>query len=53
MPFCDNTVFTNGTAMLQYGPTKIVHNIRRIEAYKSGTKVEYFILKNMSDDVSI
>ena len=39
--------------MLQYVPTKIRQNIRRIKPYKSDTKVEYFISKYMSDDVSI
>ena len=52
-PFVITQCFTNGTVMLQYVLTKIGHNIRRIEAYKSGTKVEYFISKNMSVDVSI
>ena len=52
-PFVITPCFTNGTVMLQYGLTKIGHNIRRIEAYKSVTKVEYFISKNISDDVSI
>ena len=35
--------------MLQYGVKQIQYNIRRIKPYKSDTKVEYFISKNMSD----
>ena len=53
VPFVVTHFFTNGTVMLQYGPTKIRYNIHRIKPYKSDAKVETFISKNMSDDVSI
>ena len=39
--------------MLQYGPTKITYNMRRILPYKSDNKFEDFILLNMSDDIKI
>ena len=45
--------FTNGVVILQYGPIKIMHNIRRIRPYKLDTTVQDFISKNMSDDISI
>ena len=45
VPFVITPCFTNGTVMLQYGLKKIGHNVYRIEAYKSVTKVEYFISK--------
>ena len=45
--------FTNGTVNLYYGPTKIMHNVRRIKPYKLDTKVEDYNSKNISDDVSI
>ena len=32
--------WTNGLVALQYGPTKIRHNIRCIRPYTSDTKVE-------------
>ena len=53
VPFVVTQCFINGTPMLEYCPTKIRHNIRRIKPYKSDTKVEDFISKNISDDVSI
>ena len=52
-PFVIKKCFTNSTVNLQYGPTKIRHNIRRIKPYKSDTKVEDSNSKNMSDDGSI
>ena len=45
--------FTNVTVMLQYVPTKIKYNIRRIKPYKSDTKVQDSDSINMSDYVSI
>ena len=45
--------FTNGTVHLQYGGTQIKHNIRRINPYKSDTKVEDLNSINMSDGVNI
>ena len=45
--------FTNGTVNLNFGPTKIRYNIRRIKPYKSDTKVEDISSKNMSDNVNI
>ena len=45
--------FTNGTVTLQYDATEIRHNIRRIEPYKSDTKVEYFNSINRDDAVNI
>ena len=52
-PFVINQCFTNGTVILQCGPTKISYNIHQIKSYKSDTKVEDISLKNMSDNVSI
>ena len=52
-PFVITHCFTNSMVTLQYGPTKIRYNIRRIKPYKSDTKVEDYNSKNMSDDVSI
>ena len=52
-PFVITQCFTNGTVILQYGPTKIRHNICRIKPYTLDTKVEDFISKNISDDFSI
>ena len=52
-PFVIIQCFTNVTVILQYGLTKIRHNIRRIKPYKSDPKVEDFISKNMSDNVRI
>ena len=52
-PFVITQSFTNRTVNLQYGPTKIRHNIRRINPYKSDTKVEDYNSENISDDVSI
>ena len=43
----------DGTVNLQTGGTKIGYNTRRINPYKSDTKVEDYNSINMSDDVSI
>ena len=45
--------FTNDTVNLQYGPTKIRHNIHRIKTYKSKTNIEDINPENMYDDVRI
>ena len=45
--------FTNGTVNLQYGPTKIRYNIRRIKPYKYDTNVEDINPENMYDEVNI
>ena len=52
-PFVITQCFTNGTVNLQYGLTKIRHNICHIKPYKPDTKVEDFNSENMSDDVII
>ena len=52
-PFLITRCFTNGTVNIQYGPTKIRYNIRRINTYKSDTKVEDINPENMCDDVII
>ena len=52
-PFVITRRFTNGTVMLQCGAIQITYNIRRINPYKSDTKVEYFNPKNMDDAVNI
>ena len=38
-PFVITWFLTNGTVNMQYGQTEIRHNIRRINPYKSDTKV--------------
>ena len=53
VPFVITQCFTNGMVNLQYVATQIKHNIRRINPYKSGTKVEYFDSMNISDGVNI
>ena len=53
VPFLINPCWTNGTVTLQCGPIQIKHNIRRINQYKSGTKVEDINPENMCDDVNI
>ena len=52
-PFVITQCFTNDMVNLQYGPTKIRYNIRRINTYKLDTKNEYYNSINMSGDVSI
>ena len=52
-PFLITRCFTNGTVSLQYGPTKIRHNLRRIKPYKLDTKVGDYNSKNMADDFII
>ena len=39
-PFLITWCFTNGTVSLQCGTTQVTYNIRRINPYKSDTKVE-------------
>ena len=48
-----NPCWTNGTVTFQCGLIQIRHNIRRINPYKSGTKVEDINPENISDDVNI
>ena len=50
-PFVITQCFTNGKVKLQCGTTQITYNIRRINIYKSDTKVDDSSSKNMSDDV--
>ena len=45
--------FTNGMVNLQCGAVQTKYIIRRIKPYKSDTKVEDYISKNMSDNVNI
>ena len=45
--------WTNETATLQYGPTKIRHNIHWIKPCKSDKNVEDINPENMCDDVNI
>ena len=45
--------FTKGTVNLQYGPTKIMYNIRQIKPYNFDTNVEDINPKNMYDEVNI
>ena len=53
VPFVITQCFTNGMVLLQYGTIQITYNIRRINPYKSDTKVEDFNPKNMDDSVNI
>ena len=39
-PFVITQYWTNGTVTLQYGTTKISHNICHIKLYTSDTKIE-------------
>ena len=50
-PLVITRCWTNGTVSLKVGATEIRYNIRRINPYKSDTKVEYSI--NIYDDVNI
>ena len=52
-PFVKTQCWSNGTVTLQYFPTKIRCNIRRIKPYKSDTNVEDFNPKTLYDDVNI
>ena len=52
-PFMIKLCWTNGTATLQYGPIQIRHNIRRINPYKSGTKVGDINPENIYDNFNI
>ena len=52
-PFLKKWCFTNGTVNLQFGPTKIRYNIRRIKPCKYDAEVEEISSKNMSDNVRI
>ena len=52
-PFAINPCWTNGMVTLQCDPIKIGNNIRHINLYKSGTKVEDINLENMCDNVNI
>ena len=45
--------FINGKVNLQYVPTKIRYNIRRIKPYTSDTNIEDISSKNMSDHYNI
>ena len=53
VPFLIKPCWTNGTVTLQCGPRQIKHNIRCINPYKSGTKVEHINPENMCDNVNI
>ena len=53
VPFVITQCFANVTANLQCVPTKIKYNIRRINPYKSDTKVEDYNSINISDDIRI
>ena len=52
-PFDIKPCWTNGMVTLQCGLIQIRHNIRRINPYKSGTKVEDINPENICDDVNI
>ena len=52
-PFAINPCWTNVTVTVRCGPIQISHNIRCINLYKSGTKVEHMKPENMCDDVNI
>ena len=52
-PFLITQCFTNVTAKLQYGLTKIKYNTRWIKPYKADTKVQDCSSINISDDVII
>ena len=52
-PFLITRGFTNGTVNIQYGPTKIRHNVCRIKPYKSDTNIKDINPKNMCDNVNI
>ena len=52
-PFEIKTCWTNVTVTLQCGPIQITHNIRRINQYKSRTKVEHINPENMCDNINI
>ena len=52
-PFAITKCFTSGRVKLNYGPTKVRYNIRRIKPHKSDTKVEDSNSKDMYDDISI
>ena len=51
-PFVITRCFTNGMVNLQYGPTTIRYNIRRIDPHKSVTNVEDINPKNRYDEVN-
>ena len=51
--FAIKPCWTNGTVTFQCGLIQIRHNIRRINSYKYGTKVEYINPENICDDVNI
>ena len=53
VPFVITQCLTNGTVKLQTGETQTTYNIRRIQPYKSETKVDDSSLKDLSDDVNI
>ena len=52
-PFAKKPCCTDGTVTVQCGLIKNRHNIRRINPYKSGTKVEDINPENICDDVNI
>ena len=53
VPFVIKRCWTNVTVTLQYGSTKIRHNIRWIKPYKYDTNVEYINPQNMFEDFNI
>ena len=52
-PVVINQCFTNGIVKIQNDAIQTTYNIRRINPYKSYTKVEDYSSKNMLDDVNI
>ena len=45
--------FTNGMVNIQYDPTEIRHNIRRVNTFKSDTNIEDINPKSMYNDANI
>ena len=52
-PFFITRCFTNVTVNIQYGPTKISHNIRRIDPHKSDTNIKDINPENMCKNFNI